>query len=166
MGRLFILILTALFSLSLYAETAKPACSKNMTSLFKIPLLCADRSVLDKAIKERGGIPKRINHKILSNTYKSSRLLRGSHYLEMAYTKGDRFSQAKYTFQSFMDRWQVERVKFLLSSKYGEPDEFRGKLKIGKVEYKWKLKDGIVLKVYRGWPDTTTYVTYENPPTH
>ena len=164
MVRLLILIFSVISPSLIFSESLKSKCSKNMTSLFQIPLLCADRSVLDKAIKERGGIPKRYRNKAWTNIYTSNQLLRGSHYLEMAYTKSDRFSHAKYTFRSFMDRWQVERVKFLLSSKYGEPDESHGKLIIGKVEYKWKLKDGIVLKVYRGWPDTTTYVTYEKPP--
>jgi len=81
----------------------------------------------------------------------------------MGYTIFDKFAYAQYTFPSRMDNQQVLNIKNMVATKYGKPDTASGNVGLGEVAYRWTLKDGIELKVSRGWPNTTTYMRYTYP---
>jgi hypothetical protein len=54
----------------------------------------------------------------------------------------------------------------MVASKYGQPSSSTGKASLGAASFIWDLEDGIELKVSRGWPDTTTYLTFTEPKTN
>lgn len=62
-----------------------------------------------------------------------------------------------------MDIGLVTRVAKLVSSKYGKADSQSGHSGLGPVTYKWRLPQGMLIEVSRGWPDTTTYMTFIDP---
>jgi TPR repeat protein len=139
-------------------------CEKtSKTKLFKVNLKCADRDILMAAAKKSGAVVKREDKKKWGDYYLTSRILKGSSELSINYTVDDYFAQAQYTFPSHMDSAQVTQIKSFVSNKYGKPSSANGRASLGAVTYKWKLEDGIELKVHRGWPNTTTYLTYTFP---
>ena len=133
------------------------------TKLFGVFIKCANRDVMMAAIKKAGAGVKSEDKNKWGDYYYTSKVLKGSSQLYMGYTVNDWFAYAQYTFPSRMDNQQVLKIKNMVASKYGEPDTASGNIGLGKVVYQWQLKDGIKLKVSRGWPDTTTYMRYTYP---
>jgi TPR repeat protein len=139
-------------------------CNKtSQTKLFNVLLKCADRDTLMAATKNAGAVVKLEDKVKWDDKYLTASILKGSSELSISYTVDDFFAQAQYTFPSTMDVAQVSKVKSFVANKYGEPDYTNGDLSVGVVTYKWELKDGIELKVHRGWPNTTSYLTYTYP---
>jgi TPR repeat protein len=139
-------------------------CFKNAkTKVFKTALKCTDRDSLMAAVKNAGAKVNKEDKNNWGDTYFTSDLLKGSSELTIEYTVDDFFAKASYTFPSRMDSGQVTKVRDFVSNKYGAPQSSSGKPSLGKVTYKWTLDDGIELKVSRGWPDTTTYLSYIYP---
>lgn len=95
--------------------------------------------------------------------YNSSSVLKDSSKLTIDYTVDDIFAEARYTFPSSMDTNQVARVRDFVANKYGTPSSSSGSVGLGDASFTWQMKDGIVVKVARGWPDTTTYLTFTSP---
>jgi len=62
-----------------------------------------------------------------------------------------------------MDKYQVQKIKNIVSNKYGNPSYSYGRISLGNVKYEWYMDDDIEIKVYRNWPDTTTYLRYTYP---
>lgn len=116
-----------------------------------------------QALKKAGGIVKKEDLNSWGDTYYSSSLLKDSSELFVSYTADDKgFALAQYTFPSSFDSSQVLRIRDMVASKYGSPARSSGNASLGNVSFTWNLKDGIELKVSRGWPDTTTYLTYKH----
>jgi IS605 OrfB family transposase len=95
--------------------------------------------------------------------YDASGTLKEAKELSVGYVaKTGRFAYAEYKFESFMDTDQVRRVIEMVGTKYGKPSSFRGSYGLGNVSAQWNLPGGINLEVRRGWPSTTTYLTYSH----
>jgi TPR repeat protein len=135
-------------------------CDNSKTKLFNVLLKCTDRETLRAAAKKAGASVKLENNKKWGDQYLTASILKGSSILTLDYTVDDFFAQAQYTFPSNMDKAQVSQVENFVANKYGAPDYANGSVSLGAVTYKWYLEDGIELKVHRGWPNTTTYLTY------
>jgi hypothetical protein len=69
---------------------------------------------------------------------------------------------AQYIFPSFMDMGQVTKVIHMVSDKYGAPNRESGNPNLGNVTAVWNEGNGMIIRVDRGWPSTTTYLTIEN----
>ena len=147
-------------SKAIESELKCPSSAK--TELFGIRLICAERGEMMAAIKKQGAKVIREDNKYIADTYNSASILDGTDKLTVFYTK-DKFVSASYKFPGAMDKQLVDRVKSMVSSKYGRPSKSSGRVNLGKVSHEWKLEDGIKLKVYRGWPNTTTYLEYIYP---
>lgn len=140
------------------------SCAKSAkTELFGVKLLCADRDALMTAAKKAGARVKNENKNNWGDSYFTSDILKGSSVLAINYTYDDKFAYAEYTFPSSMDSGQVTKIRAMVISKYGQPDSSSGNPGLGEVTYKWNLEDGIEIKVWRGWPNTTTYLKYFHP---
>jgi len=138
---------------------AKASC-QGSTKLFDVDIMCANRDDMMAATKKAGASAKQEDKNKWGDYYYSSNVLKGSSELYVGYTVDDYFAYAQYTFPSRMDSQQVVKIKNMVASKYGEPTYRNGNVGLGNVTYKWTLDDGIVLKVSRGWPNTTTYLRY------
>lgn len=96
--------------------------------------------------------------------YNSENVLTGSSILEVGYTDSDQmFGRAVYTFPASMDANKIVEVASLVASKRGRPTRQAGYTNVGEASFEWTLGDGIRIRVYRGWPDTTTYLEYTLP---
>ena len=133
------------------------------TKLFSVAIACSNREVLDQQIKAQNIIAIEEKSNSWSDTYFTGAVILGSSELKITYTKGDLFASAQYTFVGRNKPKLIARVKTQLAEKYGEPHQQSGDLNQGKVSFQWLLDDGIELTVKRGWPDTTTFVTYSFP---
>lgn len=132
------------------------------TSLFNLKLNCASKAEFRKAIRKTAAEVEREDDKYWGDVYKTSKVLQGSDSLYIEYTSNNKFAFARYQFPSHMDTNTVVKVKNFVSQKYGNHHNSDGTPSVGKVEYIWNLEDGIELKVYRGWPETTTYLTFKH----
>lgn len=134
-----------------------------LTQLFEVKLICTTRSEMMSAVKSAGGIVIREDSNYFGDIYNSSSVLKGSSKLLMLYTENNNFAEAQYIFPSSMDIHQVTRVRDLVLGKYGEPSKSNGNVNVGEVAFSWDLNDGMLIKVQRGWPDTTTFLTITHP---
>jgi TPR repeat protein len=133
------------------------------TQLFGINLFCAKREDMMSAAKKIGAKVKIEDKSKWGDTYFTTDILSGSSELYIGYTYDDKFAVAEYTFPSSMDVNQVTKIKEMVLGKYGQPTYSSGAPTLGEVTYRWVLEDDIELKVWRGWPKTTTYLTYTHP---
>jgi len=139
----------------------KLACvGKAQTALFGVKLQCAGRDELMAAVKAAGAGVKQEDKNTWGDSYLSAGVLDGSSELYLGYTADDQFAVAEYTFPGFMDAGLVSKVRGMAQSKYGAPASSSGNVGLGPVSYRWRTKDGIEIEVRRGWPDTTTYLTF------
>lgn len=140
-------------------------CNKSAKiKLFDEFIKCTNRKRLMAAVKTYGAKVKRENDSVKLDTYYSNSVLKDSSELSLAYTNDDKFAVAEYVFPSHGDTEQIARVRDFVATKYGKPAEVSGNVSLGEASFTWLLADGIVLKVTRFWPDTTTYLTYTYPP--
>lgn len=144
-------------------ENKQQCVSSARTTLFSNEILCASRDDFRQAIAKAGGVPIRENDQFWYDKYKSHKILSNTSELQMGYTREGEFAQAQYIFPSSEDPQQVNRIKWMVQNRYGLPQHSSGSPRSGKVKYVWKLEDGVEIKVMRGWPDTTTYLSYSNP---
>ncbi|GIU32543.1 tetratricopeptide repeat protein [Shewanella sp. MBTL60-007] len=133
------------------------------TLLFGVKIKCAYRDTMQPAVKRAGSVVKVEGEQYWSDTYETSKVLKDSKSLSISYTLEGNFAKAKYVFPSNLDADQVIRIRGFIARKYGSQDSIKGNAKLGEVTYKWTLDDGIRIIVYRGWPDTTTYLSFESP---
>ena len=83
--------------------------------------------------------------------------------MAVGYTPGDQlFAVAEITFRSFNDTEQVRQIAERVRDQLGPWQRVMGRRAEGPVEFEWR-RDGVQIMVHRGWPDTTTYLTYEIP---
>jgi TPR repeat protein len=134
------------------------------TELFGVKLVCADRADLRRALSATKARATREDYGFWYDTYDSTGVLEGSSELAVGYLTGSQlFGRAQYTFPGDMDTGLVARVAELVSKRHGAPTKRQGAPSLGSVRYEWRLPDGVVITVSRGWPDTTTYLAYEHP---
>jgi TPR repeat protein len=133
------------------------------TELFGLKLKLATRDDFWKTLKTTKVQVKTQDKNQWGDTYLTANELKGSSELYVGYTYDNKFAVAEYTFPGRMNTQLVLEIKNMVSSKYGEPNSSDGTINLGRVTYTWNLQDGIELKVYRGWPDTTVYVAYKHP---
>ena len=146
------------------AQSKPSATTRQQVELFGIPLKNASRSQLREALSQAGIRPTRVEDGYWVDIYDPKGILDEATELTVGYVGAtNRFASATYTFQSFMDIDQVRRVLKLVSTKYGAPSHQSGSYGLGQVQATWNLGDGIQLEVARGWPDTTTTLTYRDP---
>lgn len=135
----------------------------HLTQLFGISLVKATRKEIWNALYNTKVIIKRQDASYWGDIYETNQVLEGSSELSIIYTSDNKFAVANYTFPSRLDLQQIDKIKNMVVTKYGQPIQSQGSALVGEVSYLWKLQDGIELKVYRGWPDTTTYMKYTYP---
>ncbi|HCU67625.1 MAG TPA: hypothetical protein DF774_17900 [Rheinheimera sp.] len=142
-------------------------CTKSAkTELFGVLIKCANRDQLREAVKQAGLGVKRENKNYWTDVYLSDKALKGSSELEIIYTAKDIFAKAQYTFPSHLDADQIVHVRDFVANKYGNPTTSTGNTTLGDASFEWRLVDGIILTVSRGWPDTTTYLSFTHPKNH
>ena len=93
--------------------------------------------------------------------YDPGSVLEGARQFEVSYVAATRiFSDAEYTFPGDMDTDLVAKVIKMVKIKYGSPSSQSGNISLGPVSARWNLPNDMYIQVARGWPDTTTYLTY------
>lgn len=133
------------------------------TVLFGAALKCVNRLQIRTFIESAGCNPLSLNLKNWNDTFSSEKLLEESSELLVSYSQSDsHVALIQYTLPSHLDVDQVARIAKFLSTKYGQPKSVEGRISVGEVSYQWTLSDGIELSVFRGWPDTTTFIQYKN----
>ncbi|MDP2832329.1 MAG: tetratricopeptide repeat protein [Pseudomonadota bacterium] len=139
-------------------------CAKSATTkLFDSPILCSSREDFRGVLKLAGLQATREDNDYWYDNYNSSTVLEKSQKLTVGYTRAGDLGVVEYSFPGHMDTGLVVWVREMVASKYGWPDDSNGVQSVGEVTYRWRLKDGIEVKVWRGWPDTTSYLTYTVP---
>ena len=136
---------------------------KAKTKLFLIAITCTNRSTLDRQIKKQNIPILKEKSNSWSDTYFTGAIIPGSSELKISYTQDDLFAQAKYTFVGRNKPELITKLKNQLNKKYGKPSKQAGNVKEGEASFQWLLEDGIELTVNRGWPNTTTFITYSFP---
>ena len=132
--------------------------------LFGVPLKGATRDQLRQALKQNG--MRLISEDNYVSLYDPQGVLEGATEFMFRYIPSmkvgfpDEFAIAIYKFPAFMDTQLVEKVIKMVSTKYGRPSSRSGRYKVGPVEAIWNMGQGMRIKVERGWPDTTTYLSY------
>lgn len=137
--------------------------SKQLTVLFQRALRCALRDNFRRSIIEAGARVTREDANYWYDVYDSSALLEGSTELSVGYTQSGDFARAVYLFPSRMAADQVQQVAEMVWIKYGKPQRSKGSLSVGPVSFEWTLPDGILIRVSRGWPETSTSLEYIYP---
>lgn len=138
----------------------KNNCPDAQVELFGVSLKCADRETVWEALKLSKVSVKSQNLQNWCDSYYSSAALQGSSELQYCYTHEDEFAMAQYTFPGRMDTQLIVTVRDMVASRYGQPTRSSGNTRVGEASFSWHLRDGIEIRVHRGWPDTTTFLTY------
>lgn len=131
--------------------------------LFGLSLQTADRSSLRPAIQAARVEVVREVDSYPYDLYDPGDWMAGATEMAVGYTRDSQlFAVAEITFRSFDDTEQVRLVAEQVRNSLGPWQRVSGRRAEGPVEFEWQLGDLRVL-VHRGWPDTTTYLTYEVP---
>ncbi|MCE5394674.1 MAG: hypothetical protein JJ693_08830 [Acidithiobacillus sp.] len=138
------------------AAQAKPV------DLFGIPLATATRATLEPALVHAGLTPIQVGNQWWFDQYAVHGQLPGAKKLLVGYTEQNHFAIAEYVFPSFMDIGQVVQIIRMVEGKYGPPSQQSGNPGLGDVQATWNEGDGMIIRVSRGWPSTTTYLSLEN----
>ncbi|UCZ57649.1 hypothetical protein LGV61_05065 [Desulfurispirillum indicum] len=138
----------------------KNNCPDAQVELFGVSLKCADRETVWEALKHSKVTVKSQNLQNWCDSYHSSAALQGSSELQYCYTYEDEFATARYTFPGRMDTQLVVTVRDMVANRYGQPTRSSGNTSVGQASFSWHIRDGIEIRVHRGWPDTTTYLSY------
>lgn len=79
-------------------------------------------------------------------------------FRKTSYTSNGQFAYAEYKFPAFVNTGKIIEVANLVASKYGQPSQRSGNTSLGEASLTWNFKNGMAIVVYRGWPDTTTFL--------
>lgn len=141
-----------------------------LISIFTSNLVAAAPQLFNTELK---GVSRDAMRNVLANTdvktirednnywvdkYNPNGVLQGASELNFAYTSAGKFAYAEYTFPAFVDTGKIIDVANLVASKYGKPSQRSGNTNLGDASFTWNFKNGMSIVVYRGWPDTTTYL--------
>lgn len=151
--------LTLIFQLP-FTHAKQPSEAKGL-ELFGTQLQGATRSELRTTLQKAGLQVVREDNRYWVDEYNASSVLDGASIFHVGYVaETGIFAYAEYTFKAFMDKGLVTKVANMVSTKYGAPNNKSGNPQLGNVSYKWNFPSGMSVEVSRGWPDTTTYLTY------
>ena len=145
-----------------FSVMAQAQQSPGSVEFFGVKLKNATRVQLRGALKNSPLQVEREEDNYWVDLYHSGAALEGSSQLAVGYTNQGQFAYAEYTFQSFMDTQQVQRIVDMVAAKYGKPTRFSGNVGLGEVEAVWQRGKDVSIKVYRGWPQTTTYLRFSD----
>lgn len=130
--------------------------------LFNIELKGATRDQMRTSLENNGIKVIREDNNYWVDKYKTNDVLQGSTELNIGYTSNGHFAYAEYTFPAFVDSGKINEVARLVTSKYGQPSQRTGNTNVGQASFTWSFKNGMNIIVYRGWPDTTTYLNIKD----
>ncbi|MCL2459301.1 MAG: sel1 repeat family protein [Desulfobulbus sp.] len=130
--------------------------------LFGVKLKNATRNQLRAAFRKSPLQVEREENSYWVDLYRSDRALEGSSQLAVGCTDRGQFAFAEYTFPSHLDTQQVQKIMDMVASKYGKPGKLSGNIGLGEVEAIWERGQDMSIKVYSGWPDTTTYLRFSD----
>lgn len=133
--------------------------------LFGVPLQTATKASLAPAFAKAGLPPITQGLERWFDTYRVNgqpQRLQGASMLTVDYTAHNRFAIAEYEFASFNNPHQIQQIITMVAYKYGRPTEISGDVARGPVIARWKEAHGTELKVWRGWPATSTYMDLED----
>ncbi|MFK7160105.1 SH3 domain-containing protein [Marinospirillum sp. MEB164] len=131
--------------------------------LFGVTLLEADRARLRAAIQATDvRVVREVDH-FPYDLYDPSGWRSGATEMAIGYTLQESlFAVAEITFRSENNTEQVRQIAEQVSEELGPWQRVQGRRSEGPVEFEWRLGE-LTVMVHRGWPDTTTYLTYEVP---
>lgn len=132
--------------------------------IFGVPIAKIDREMMRAMIQGEHHDVIREDLGYYCDLYDSSDIIDKTDQLSICYTEFPPVGLAKleYRFPSTVDTSTVTKVKSMVEQKYGKPTSSKGNPDLGEVTYTWKKKD-VDITVRRGWPDTTTFLTYVVP---
>lgn len=130
--------------------------------LFNVELKGATREQMRSAIQNTNVKPIRVDDNYWVDKYRPDGVLQGATELSLGYTSNGKFAYAEYTFPAFVDTGKIIEVARLVASKYGQPSQRTGNTNVGSASFTWNFKNGTNIVVYRGWPDTTTYLSIKD----
>ncbi len=150
--------------IAIATSMAPQAFAAPQIELFGIKLQGANRAQLRQAFLAGGLAPIRVDDAYWVDTYNPQAVMDEASSFAAGYVaKTGAFAYAEYRFDSFMDTQQVERIARMVANKYGRPATQSGNAQLGAVKYVWKMGDGITIQVQRGWPETTSYLSFIEP---
>ncbi len=139
--------------------------SGHTLAFFGVRLSHATRATVNAALTRAGfRIPSRGPEEWF-DTYRINgqpAKLQGASRLTVNFTRGGRFAIAQYTFPSFDNPHQVKDIVAMVQYKYGPPTSTSGNPAHGPVVARWQEPGGTEIKVWRGWPSTSTFMDLEN----
>lgn len=136
---------------------------KEPLKLFGVTLKAATRDQLRQAFKQSGLRVIREDSRYWADEYDASGILDGASKFTVGYVEATgKFAFAKYTFAGFMNTQLVGKVINMVTMKYGRPSSQSGSYGLGQVTAKWAMGHGMQIEVSRGWPDTTTLLTFRD----
>lgn len=136
--------------------------SSGGVELFGVPLTTATRRTMRNTLAVTDVEVIREDNDYWVDTYNPASELTGADQLYTAYTNAGGLAYAQYRFPSRMDKDQVTQIAEMVATKYDSWDTVVGNPGLGDVEYQWSM-DGVTIRVFRGWPNTTTFLKYEIP---
>lgn len=165
-NRIFSVVLI-IFALLCFTIPAAAEKKPQQLELFGVPLKGAQRDQIRQAIKKNSLQPVREDKNYWIDTYDAQGVLEGATEFVAGYVSAtDKFAYAEYKFPAFIDTQMVVKVINMVTMKYGRPSSKRGSYGLGEVSAKWNLGQGMQIEVYRGWPDTTTYLKFVDTSAH
>ena len=126
--------------------------------LFNSELKGVSRDKMRTALKGTAVKSIREDSNYWVDTYNSNGVLEGATDLNFGYTSNGQFAYAEYKFPAFVNTAKIIEVANLVASKYGQPSQRSGNTSLGEASFTWNFKNGMAIIVYRGWPDTTTFL--------
>lgn len=161
--KLFVAVFTVLAVLASALPVIAAESKPRKLELFGVALKDASRDQLRQVFKQNGMRAIREEKKYWVDIYDATGVLEGASQFQAGYVAAtDKFAYAQYTFPAFMDTQLVGKVINMVSVKYGRPSSQKGNYHLGEVSAKWNLGQGMQIEVSRGWPDTTTYLTFKD----
>ena len=130
--------------------------------LFNIELKGATRNQIRTALQNTNVSAVREDDQYWIDKYNANGVLQGATDLNFGYSSNGKFAYAEYKFPAFVDTNKIVQVARLVATKYGKPSQSSGDLDLGEASMTWNFKNGMAIDVYRGWPNTTTYMRYRD----
>lgn len=136
----------------------------SVTRLYDQLLLCTQRDLMKNAITAQGGRLVREGRHGFKDHFHPGETFPGASQLTLYYAHDARFKFAQLVYRKHQDPQLIERVYQKMQTEYGQATSKQGYSLQGPKQYQWQMADGIRLRLYRHWPDTTTY--FEWMPAH
>ena len=151
------------FMISLWSSVATADESKqDNVTLFGIAFSNCKIDEMQEAIIANGGVLDGGEGGVIRR-FKSHGIIQDSNIIGLMSDNEGRVARLFYEFSSHGDVQKVAKVRRMIEYKYGPAHSSDGSESIGPVLHEWRLDDGVVIQIDRGWPETTTWLHYVNP---